>query len=47
MISGYTKEAGVRQLERKFGKLCRKAAKAIVVDGKDKVRININNLRNI
>ncbi len=44
MISGYTKEAGVRQLERKFGKLCRKAAKAIVVDGKDKVRININNL---
>lgn len=44
MIIGYTKEAGVRQLERKFGKLCRKAAKDIVVDGKDKVRISINNL---
>ena len=44
MIIGYTKEAGVRQLERLFGKLCRKAAKDIVLDGKEKVRISINNL---
>lgn len=26
MITGYTKEAGVRELERKIGKICRKAA---------------------
>ena len=44
MINGYTKEAGVRQLERLFGKLCRKAAKDIVIGGKEKVRISINNL---
>ena len=44
MINGYTKEAGVRGLERLFGKLCRKAAKEIVIDGKDKLRISINNL---
>ncbi len=44
MISGYTKEAGVRGLERLFGKLCRKAAKEIVVDGKSCVRLSINNL---
>ncbi len=44
MITGYTKEAGVRQLERLFGKLCRKAAKDIVLDGKERVRVNINNL---
>ncbi|HHX56032.1 MAG TPA: endopeptidase La, partial [Clostridiales bacterium] len=44
VIAGYTREAGVRQLERNFGKLCRKAAKAIVIDDKDKVRISINNL---
>ena len=30
MISGYTKEAGVRNLERRFGELCRKAARRIL-----------------
>ncbi len=44
MISGYTKEAGVRGLERLFGKVSRKAAKEIVIDGKTGVRISINNL---
>lgn len=44
MISGYTKEAGVRGLERLFGKVCRKVAYEIVADGKSNVRISIKNL---
>ncbi len=32
MISGYTKEAGVRELERTIGKVCRKAARMILED---------------
>ena len=35
LIDGYTKEAGVRKLERKIASLCRKAAKEIV-EGKAK-----------
>lgn len=30
VISGYTREAGVRSLERKIGELCRKAAKEVL-----------------
>lgn len=44
MVNGYTKEAGVRQLERSFARLCRKAAKAIVMDGKENIRISVRNL---
>lgn len=43
----YTKEAGVRQLERKIGDICRKAAKEILesgLDGKKKIRVTESNL---
>ncbi|BCJ96481.1 Lon protease [Anaerocolumna cellulosilytica] len=44
IISGYTKEAGVRNLERKVGELCRKAAKEIVSADTAKVKITDKNL---
>jgi ATP-dependent Lon protease len=34
-IQRYTREAGVRTLEREFGTLCRKTAKEVVTNGKD------------
>ncbi len=39
IISSYTKEAGVRNLERTIGKLCQKAARMIVLKEKKNVRI--------
>lgn len=44
MIHSYTKEAGVRQLERKIGTICRKAAKEILEKDKKKVRVTEKNL---
>lgn len=44
IITGYTKEAGVRNLERKIGEICRKAARELVIDEKVKVRINEKNI---
>ena len=44
MTRGYTKEAGVRQLERTIGEICRKAAKEILEDGKEEIRITERNL---
>lgn len=44
MISGYTKEAGVRQLERKIGEICRKAVRELLEDGAKKVRVTEKNL---
>ena len=40
LIRGYTREAGVRQLDRLFGSLTRKAIKIILGDKKDKVVID-------
>lgn len=44
VISNYTREAGVRNLERNIANLCRKAAKKIVEEKIKKVSINANNL---
>jgi ATP-dependent Lon protease len=44
IIHNYTKEAGVRSLERKIGKLCRKAARELLDGRKKKVKITENNL---
>jgi ATP-dependent Lon protease len=44
-ISAYTREAGVRNLERELANLCRKVAKKIAEgDGKNSFRITVNNL---
>lgn len=40
----YTKEAGVRQLERKIGEICRKTAREIWQNNKKQVRVTDSNL---
>lgn len=44
IISYYTREAGVRGLEKKIGELCRKAAKERLENTNDKIVINSKNL---
>lgn len=44
IISGYTKEAGVRQLEREIGKLCQKRAREIVEEKTGKPTVTAQNL---
>lgn len=44
LIDGYTREAGVRKLERAISSLCRKAAKEIVEDGAVKVTFKADNI---
>ncbi len=44
MCRNYTKEAGVRQLERTIGEICRKAAREILESGKENVRVSERNL---
>ena len=44
LIHSYTREAGVRQLERKIGEVCRKAAREILEKKKKSVKLTENNL---
>ncbi|MDE9435736.1 endopeptidase La [Xenorhabdus bovienii] len=47
IIRYYTREAGVRNLEREISKLCRKAVKALLMDKQLKhIEINADNLKN-
>ena len=45
MIEGYTREAGVRSLERSIGKICRKAAKILVSGQAKSVAVTPENLK--
>ena len=47
LITDYTREAGVRELERVIGQLCRKVAKRIVEGGEDSVNVTTKNLVDI
>lgn len=44
LIDGYTKEAGVRTLERKIASLCRKAASVIVSEKSKSVTVSVSSL---
>lgn len=45
IISGYTKEAGVRNLERKIATICRKGAKELFEKEESVIRVNERNLK--
>ena len=47
LISGYTREAGVRQLERELAHVCRKAAILIAEKGEEKVKVTAENLEEL
>ena len=47
LIRNYTREAGVRTLERRIGELCRKAAKAIYQDKKKSLGVTNKNLEEL
>lgn len=44
IISSYTREAGVRELERKIGEICRKAARELLQQKKSSVKVGPKNL---
>lgn len=44
MARNYTKEAGVRQLEREIGNVCRKAAKEILTTDRKKIAVTDRNI---
>ena len=44
IINNYTKEAGVRNLERSIGRICRRTARAIMEKGKKRVVVTTKNL---
>ena len=45
IISEYTRESGVRELERVIGRVCRKAARKIVEGFEGKIYVTVKNLR--
>ncbi|EOS21239.1 ATP-dependent protease La [Lachnospiraceae bacterium 3-1] len=47
LIRGYTREAGVRNLERKIGEICRKAARVIYKENKKNVKVTENSLEKL
>lgn len=47
IIKKYTREAGVRSLERKIGDICRKSARIILEKGKDHVTITKKTVRDM
>ena len=47
LIDGYTREAGVRSLERQIASICRKCAKKIVQDGTTRITVTPNNLEEL
>ena len=44
IIALYTKEAGVRGLERQIGRICRKCARLLLEEGKGKTKVTVKNL---
>lgn len=46
IVRRYTREAGVRNLEREIASVCRKVAKEIVKEPQKKVRVTVQNLEN-
>ncbi len=47
IIDGYTREAGVRQLERTIGEICRKAVKSILAGERKSLTVTKKNLEEI
>lgn len=47
IILYYTRESGVRELERQIGEICMRAARMIIQDGKKSVRVTDRNLTKI
>ena len=45
IIAKYTREAGVRSLEREIAEICRKSARKILEEGKKKITVNSENLQ--
>ena len=45
LIRYYTREAGVRNLERELANLARKATREIVADGRERIRVSRRNLK--
>ncbi|NCC48094.1 MAG: endopeptidase La, partial [Clostridia bacterium] len=47
LISGYTREAGVRQLERELAHVCRRAAMLMTEQEQSEVRVGVNDLEDL